>query len=80
MSLALEPDERLGKLFLWESGSALLRFIGSRTEHTWQDQRVITSEGDLPVSWLPSSKSSRDPPTRGEENLRPPAPAPGHQR
>ncbi|MFF9703987.1 hypothetical protein ACF1FE_22830 [Streptomyces griseofuscus] len=48
MSLALESDERLGKLFVWESGSALLLFSDSRTEHTWQDQRVITSEADLP--------------------------------
>ncbi|MGM9439636.1 hypothetical protein ACTAF0_04810 [Streptomyces murinus] len=47
-SLALESDERLGKLFVWESGSALLLFVDSRTEHTWQDQRVITSEHDLP--------------------------------
>ncbi|WP_189219025.1 hypothetical protein [Streptomyces roseiscleroticus] len=48
MSLALESDERLGKLFVWEQGSASLLFIDSRTEYTWQDEQVITSENDLP--------------------------------
>lgn len=48
VSLALESDERLGKLFVWEQGSASLLFIDSRTEYTWQDEQVITSENDLP--------------------------------
>jgi hypothetical protein len=48
VSLTLESDERLGKLHVWESGSASLLFIDSRTEYTWQDQQVITTESDLP--------------------------------
>ncbi|WP_030870927.1 hypothetical protein [Streptomyces sp. NRRL S-37] len=48
MSLTLESDERLGKLSVWESGSASLLFVDSRTEYTWQDQQVIVSEDDLP--------------------------------
>ncbi|GGZ29417.1 hypothetical protein GCM10010365_57210 [Streptomyces poonensis] len=48
VSLTLESDERLGKLFVWESGSASLLFIDSQTEYTWQDEQVITSENDLP--------------------------------
>ncbi|MDL5206136.1 hypothetical protein [Streptomyces sp. ALI-76-A] len=48
MSLTLESDERLGKLFVWESGSASLLFIDSQTEYTWQDQQVITSEDVMP--------------------------------
>ncbi|MGW4026102.1 hypothetical protein [Streptomyces sp. NPDC005009] len=56
MRLTLESDERLGKLFVWESGSASLLFIDSRTEYTWQDQRVITSEDDLPRILAPLMK------------------------
>ncbi len=48
VSLTLESDERLGKLSVWESGSASLLFVDSRTEYTWQDQQVIVSEDDLP--------------------------------
>jgi hypothetical protein len=48
VSLTLESDERLGKLFVWESGSASLLFIDSQTEYTWQDQQVITSEDVMP--------------------------------
>ncbi|WP_344560211.1 hypothetical protein [Streptomyces atrovirens] len=56
MSLALESDERLGKLFVWESGSASLLFIDSQAEYTWQDQQVITSENDLPRILAPLMK------------------------
>ncbi|MFD3838246.1 hypothetical protein ACFWWC_18570 [Streptomyces sp. NPDC058642] len=45
--LTLESGERLGKLFVWESGSAALLFIDSQAEYTWEDQQVITSEDDL---------------------------------
>lgn len=48
VSLTLEADERLGKLFVWKSGSASLLFIDSRTEYIWQDQQMITSQNDLP--------------------------------
>ncbi|GAA2268314.1 hypothetical protein GCM10010415_37330 [Streptomyces atrovirens] len=48
MSLAPKSDERPGKPFVRESGSTSLLFVGSRTEYTWQDQQVITSEDDLP--------------------------------
>ncbi|MFC8424215.1 hypothetical protein ACFUN7_25630 [Streptomyces sp. NPDC057236] len=48
MSLTLEADERLGKLFVWESGSTSPLFVDSRTGYTWQDQQVITSEDDVP--------------------------------
>ncbi|MEV3970592.1 hypothetical protein AB0K68_20965 [Streptomyces sp. NPDC050698] len=56
MSLTLESDERLGKLFVWESGSASILFIDSQTEYTWQDQQVITSENDLPGILAPLMK------------------------
>ncbi|MFE0368444.1 hypothetical protein [Streptomyces tendae] len=56
MSLTLESDERLGKLFVWESGSASLLFIDSQAECTWQDQQVITSENDLPRILAPLMK------------------------
>ncbi len=56
MSLTLESDERLGKLFMWESGSASILFIDSQTEYTWQDQQVITSENDLPRILAPLMK------------------------
>ncbi|MFF9863262.1 hypothetical protein ACIPH4_34365 [Streptomyces tendae] len=56
MSLTLESDERLGKLFVWESGSASLLFIDSQAEYTWQDQQVITSENDLPWILAPLMK------------------------
>ncbi|MFI1423103.1 hypothetical protein ACH4VX_35135 [Streptomyces sp. NPDC020731] len=56
MSLTLESDERPGKLSVWESGSASLLFIDSRTEYTWQDQQVITSENDLPRILAPLMK------------------------
>ena len=47
VSLTLEMGARLGKLFVWESGSASLLFINSRTEYTWQEEQVIASEQDL---------------------------------
>ncbi|MCF1594588.1 hypothetical protein [Streptomyces muensis] len=56
MSLTLESDERLGKLFVWESGSASLLFIDSKIEYTWQDQQVVTSEDDLPRILAPLLK------------------------
>lgn len=56
VSLTLESDERLGKLFVWESGSASILFIDSQTEYTWQDQQVITSENDLPGILAPLMK------------------------
>ncbi|MBZ3900265.1 hypothetical protein [Streptomyces griseiscabiei] len=54
--LTLESDERLGKLFVWESGSASLLFIDCRTEYTWQDEQVISSENDLPRILAPIMK------------------------
>ncbi|MEU1520160.1 hypothetical protein ABZ490_50025 [Streptomyces sp. NPDC005811] len=56
MSLTLESDERLGKLFVWESGSTSLLFIDSQTEYTWQNQQVITSVNDLPRILAPLVK------------------------
>ncbi|MGW4022653.1 hypothetical protein [Streptomyces sp. NPDC005009] len=58
MSLTLESDERPGKLLVreWESGSTSLLFIDSRTEYTWQDQQVITSEDDVPRILAPLIK------------------------
>ncbi|QLJ05643.1 hypothetical protein HZZ00_34575 [Streptomyces sp. NEAU-sy36] len=45
--LTLESDERLGKLYVWESGGTSLLFVDSRTERTWQDRQVITTGSDL---------------------------------
>jgi hypothetical protein len=42
--------------FLWESGATSLLFIDSETEHTWQDQPVLTSENDLPQILAPLVK------------------------
>ncbi|WP_395370254.1 hypothetical protein OHU45_17510 [Streptomyces tubercidicus] len=56
VSLTLESDERTGMVFLWESGATSLLFIDSVTEHTWQDQSVLTSENDLPQILAPLVK------------------------
>ncbi len=66
VSLTLESGERLGHVFVWESGSASLLFIDSRSEYMWQDEQELSSEGDLPrvlaplielVEGLPGSAS-----------------------
>lgn len=56
VSLTLESDERMGTVFLWESGAASLLFIDSGTEHTWQDDAVLNSENDLPQILAPLVK------------------------
>jgi hypothetical protein len=43
-------------VFLWESGATSLLFIDSGTEHTWQDQPVLTSENELPQILAPLVK------------------------
>jgi hypothetical protein len=54
--LTLDSDERTGTVFLWESGATSLLFIDSGTEHTWQDQPVLTSENELPQILAPLVK------------------------
>ncbi len=56
VSLTLESDERMGKVFLWESGAASLLFIDCGTERTWQDDAVLNSENDLPQILAPLVK------------------------
>ncbi|MFG2480402.1 hypothetical protein [Streptomyces fagopyri] len=56
MSLTLESGERTVTVFPWESGSVSLLFIDSGTEHTWQDQPVLTAESDLPQMLAPLVK------------------------
>lgn len=56
VSLTLESDERMGLMFLWEPGAASLLFIDSGTEHTWQDEQVLTSGNDLPQILAPLVK------------------------
>ncbi|MGW6207449.1 hypothetical protein ACWF9B_27915 [Streptomyces sp. NPDC055089] len=48
VKLTLESGERAGMVSLWESGATSLIFIDTGTEHTWQDQPVLTAENDLP--------------------------------
>ncbi|MBW5251411.1 hypothetical protein JGS39_20835 [Streptomyces sp. P01-B04] len=56
--LTLVSGERTGMVSLWESGAASLLFIdtGTGTEHTWQDDLVLTSEHDLPRILVPLVK------------------------
>uniref|UniRef100_UPI001ADF3B5E hypothetical protein n=1 Tax=Streptomyces violaceorubidus TaxID=284042 RepID=UPI001ADF3B5E len=56
VSLTLESEERTGMAFLWESGATSLLFIDSGTEHTWQDQPMLTSENELPQILAPLVK------------------------
>lgn len=66
LSLTLESGERLGHVFVWESGSASLLFFDSSSEYMWQDEQELGSESDLPrvlaplielVEGLPGSAS-----------------------
>lgn len=56
VSLTLESDERMGTVFLWESGATSLLFLDSGTERTWQDDAVLHSESDLPRILAPLVK------------------------
>ncbi|MFD5451370.1 hypothetical protein ACWDTR_33550 [Streptomyces sp. NPDC003470] len=56
MSLTLESDERMGTVFLWESGATSMLFIDSGTERTWQGHAVLNSESDLPQILAPLVK------------------------
>ncbi|MEU9949239.1 hypothetical protein [Streptomyces sp. NBC_01336] len=54
--LTLVSGERTAMVSLWESGAASLLFIDTGTEHTWQDDLVLTSEHDLPRILAPLVK------------------------
>lgn len=56
VKLTLVSGARTGMASLWESGAASLLFIDTGTEHTWQDDPVLTSEHDLPRILAPLVK------------------------
>ncbi|MFI6963417.1 hypothetical protein [Streptomyces sp. NPDC050255] len=56
VKLTLVSGERTGMVSLWESGATSLLFIDTGTEHTWQDDLVLTSEHDLPRILAPLVK------------------------